>query len=102
MALIYNLASYRADKAQDRQSVPADKPPALVVGRKRQNGQRLDTLALTLFSIGWVLSYPLACWTVIELVRIAWGHPAWHAGTCFALLVAIYMVPVFYTPKTEL
>lgn len=101
MALIYNLASYRAAKERDRQSVAASKPANLVTTRQRQSSRFLDTLVLTLFGLGWIISYPLACWTVIELVRIAWGHPAWHAGACFTLLVGIYTVPVFYTPKTS-
>lgn len=56
---------------------------------------------LTASLIGPFVRFPLGVWTFIELIRIAWGHPAWHAGAYFALLVFIYWFTGVYVPKGE-
>ncbi len=63
-------------------------------------GDRLiGVVWLTIALIGPLVRFPLACWCFIELVRIAFGHPAWHFFAYFAVLVFMYWFMGVYVPK---
>lgn len=104
MAIIYKLDQYRPKSERLIKTVvssnvirprpmPENKPSGFV-----------DNVVLTIWTIfmtiGWIIRFPLGCWVIIEWIRSAFGHPGWHVLAYLALLVAIHLVPVFYTPKS--
>ena len=87
-----------------RVPVAAPRPVApQVQGRPQSRPGVLDALIGFVWSILLIVGVPgrfiLACWTFVELIRWAFGHPGWHFGAYFALLTFWYWFNGVYVPR---
>jgi hypothetical protein len=75
--------------------------PTVTLPKRRPRTGIVEWLWYATAALYQLGQYPFAIWTVIELVRALFGHPLWHAGACFALMLGMGFFITLYRPPSE-